>query len=494
MSCAAGLSISKLITQLSNTKKSLITFEEFKSELERKQTNGDPIYYLNIKEDEELFMVYYNNLPDVIGRKEYPNLEKNCRSVILEKKTMKPIASQYNKILYNDETVEFLKGKNWKNVVVQKCVEGTLLLVFFHGKKWYVATRRCLDAKESSWVKGQSYYDMFLDAVKGKIDLNKLNKKFCYHFVLVHHKNKNIVSYNWLGKDYKEVFHIMTTEKYTLNEVVSEVPGARYLEEMKFKHIGEVLKELGNMDTYQKKSKKITLEGYVLKYYAGPVHKSNFVLMKLQTKTYEMIMKVKPNNSNIYQCFLELYQRDELNAFLPFFTLYGKEIMGRIHTSMQNMAKEVLDLYHMTRKQKSTQLYEQLTGQYKATLFKLHGIYIESRRSEFSKSSQSIQTQQNSLQSNGIKETKANDTQPMEPSTTVQSNQPDKLDLGYAHTEGGAIKSINVYNVYNFLKKLPPNELRQLYFDRTLLINNEMATFINKNCVHTAAQASMMFK
>ena len=44
--------------------------------------------------------------------------------------------------------------------------------------------------------------------------------------------------------------------------------------------------------------KKVTNEGFILKYYTGEPFKSPFVILKLQTELYQKITTMKPNRSN----------------------------------------------------------------------------------------------------------------------------------------------------------------------------------------------------
>jgi|688.fasta_scaffold188652_1 hypothetical protein len=446
-----NLPINLLIQQLINTKGSQITFDELKEELAKKDTNGSPLYYLSLKEDADLCMLYYNNIPQTSSRDQFiMDLENSCRSIILDKNVLKPVVTQYNKILYNNESLEFLKDKKWENVVVQKCYEGTLIMVFNNNNKWYVTTRRCLDAQESTWIKNNSYFEMFSEAMNGKFTFEELNKNYCYHFILVHHKNRNIVSYRF-GREYKELFHILTTEKYTLTEVNHKINDkVKYIENESYKNLDELLNVISKQNDLDKSYQKITLEGYVLKYYYGEIYKSPFVTLKLQTNIYETLMRLKPNNSNIYQCFLELYQTDKLNEFLPYFTRYGNEVIRRINLSIKNMSKEVLDLYHMTRNKKNNDMYNELPEQYKKVLYELHGLYIKQRKDDFK---------------DGVDDKKT-----------------------------GSSKSINVFNVYQYLKSMPSTNLRQLYFDRSILLTNKKFTFLNNKCIDTMTQSTLMFK
>lgn len=448
-----NLPINILIKNLNDIKGSEINFSELKEELSRKDQLGNPFYYLSLKEDDDLCIIYYNNVPNnnTTRDKSIEALESSCRSLILDKLTLKPLVTQYNKILYNADSLDFLKDKSWSQIVVQKCYEGTLIMIFFHNNKWYVTTRRCLNAQESTWIRNKSYYDMFIEAMEGKFTFEELNKNYCYHFVLIHHKNKNIVSYNWLGREYKELFHILTTEKYLLDEINCKINDkVSYVAKEKFDTMDDLLKELNKQNDLDKTYQKITSEGYILRYYTGEIYKSPFITLKLQTSIYDTLMKLKPNNSNIYQCFLELYQKDKLNEFLPFFTRYGNEVIKRIHISIKNLSKETLDLYHLTRNKNNNEIYNNLTEQYKKCLYEIHGIYIKNRKQDFE---------------NGIDNKKL-----------------------------GSTRSINVFDIYHYLKNMPANELRQLYFDRMNISINDKFKFINRNCIDTMTQSTLMFK
>lgn len=447
-----NLPINILIKKLSDLKGSQISFDELKEELSRKDELANPVYYLSLKEDENLCMIYYNNILQTKDRDPFIiELENSCRSIILDKKLLKPVVTQYNKILYNADSLEFLKNKQWQNVVVQKCYEGTLIMLFNHENKWYITTRRCLNAQESTWIKNNSYFEMFMEAMNGKFEFDELDKNYCYHFVLVHHKNKNIVSYNSLGREYKELFHVLTTCKYTLDEINYVINDKiKYVQNETFDSLETLLLELTKQNELDRSYQKITSEGYILKYYTEESHKSPFVTLKLQTSIYDMLMKLKPNNSNIYQCFLELYQKDKLNEFLPYFTRYGNEVVKRIHSSIQNVSKEILDLYHMTRNKNNNEMYNGLPDQYKKCLYDIHGIYIKNRTEDFN---------------NGV------DTKKL-----------------------GSTKSINVFDIYHYLKNLPSNELRQIYYDRSLIINDIKFKFLNQNCINTMTQSTLMFK
>ena len=144
------------------------------------------------------------------------------------------------------------------------CYEGTLIVVFYEKGKWYICTRKCLDATTSQWIKGVSYYTLFMEAIKDKFTIENLDKRYCYHFVLIHHKNRNIVDYSYLGKQYKTVALVMTTEKYTHNRINCVVSDKiLYPRTMTFKNMDEIIAELTNISAGDEQTYNISTEGFM---------------------------------------------------------------------------------------------------------------------------------------------------------------------------------------------------------------------------------------
>ncbi len=448
----SNTAISNIINTLSEKKGSPITYDELKEELTKKNDDGGQKYYINIKNDDDLAILYYNDIQDDDNgntNKSNIDIESNCRSLIIDKKTLLPLGSQFNKIIYNADALEKIKNVDWNKIIIQKCYEGTMMLVYNNNNKWYVSTRRCLDSNKSKWIKNKSFREMFNEAMEGVFELDELNKDYCYHFILVHYKNKNIVSYPSLDNEYKKLYHTMTIKKYTLEEVEHKINNKVDTVDIEhFDNIEQVCNKLEKMSGYDEDNKKISSEGYVIRIYEGEVKKSPFKIYKLQTPIYQKLIKMKPNNSNIHQNYLELYQKDQLGEFLPYFTNFMPEIIQRISTAIKTLAKEILDLYHHTRKQKNPHIYEGLTVQYKKVLYCLHGTYMSHRKQEFE--NKRIFRKYNS-------------------------------------------RSINVHDVYHYLKDLPPYKLRQIFEDRIHLLKNENMLFLDKDCVYMMTLTTLMF-
>lgn len=405
---------------------------------------------LQLKENEDLCLVYHRDPPKTT----YNELEIECRSYIFDKKTLKTVSNQFPKIEYNADTEKILDNKDWKCVDVQTCYEGTMLCVFYHNTNMYVCTRRCLDAKESKWVKNMSHHTMFLDTINNKFKLTDLDQNLCHYFVLVHHENKNIISYeDKFGKNYKEIIHICSKDK-DQNTIEYNISGTKKPEMFNFDGLDALKKSLQEQDS-------INFEGYVLKLYDDPEKKGNCRVLKMQTKTYQTIKGIRPNNSNIFQVYLELYQRDKLHEFLDYYPKYKKVTINRISQSIKTLSQETLLLYHATRGKKNAELYARLGGNFKTILYKLHGLYLGRIPKNPDVHEQPVSTE--------IKE--------------------DTISHDMLTPE---ITSITVHDVYHLLKNQTASELRNLFLERYKLITEHGTFRPFTKCPQTWALSNLM--
>ncbi len=379
-----------------------VTWEEFKNELIL-QKNG-------IKEDEHLCLIYNDN---------------EIRNLIIEKSTLKVIATQFNNIIYNTDAISILNNlENFDNVDIYECYEGTLIVVFYYNNKWYITTRRCLESNKSIWSNNMSYYDLFNEA--RKFDFDKLNKKYFYQFVLIHHKNRNIIDYSYLyEQDYKELVHIMTVDIDTMIEIDYFIDGCIYPTKYNFKTTDEMLNKLNEISENDKNSKRITSEGFVIKL-------NKFTTMKTQTDIYKHLFEMKPNNSNLYQIFVELYKNDNLNGFIEYFVDDPMFVIRKIHNSFKTICEEVLKLYYITRNKKNDKIYNSLKPSYKKMLYDIHGEYIRLKN---------------------LNKTKR------------------------IH--------ITVHDVYKYLKKMETYELNDIFYDRMCMTNDKLPMLrYNNRCLN----------
>lgn len=384
----------------------ITTFEQLKTELSSQDETGNSKYNLQIKEDDDLAIIFYAN--DNTKQPIIDSLEWNTKSIIIEKSTLKPIVTHYNNMIYNIDTLNFISShinnseEFQTKFMVQPSYEGTMVIVFNYKDKWYVTTRRCLDADKSIWVKDVSYKMLFDDAVKDKNLYDKLDKNLCYHFVLIHHKNNNIVKYYPYNEksypdfcqdlllkidksDYAELIHVGTTKQYTLENVDIEIEGITKIGLIAFKTLDEMIYWINIINQADINSNTIRLEGFIVKYLDDNM---NLKIMKLQTQIYANLTQNKANSHNIYRSFIKMFQTNTLKTFLPYFV--GNEyktnsiIINTIMNSIKTLSIELETLYKNTRKNKGVhgneKLYDNLPGIYHKVLYDIHGMYIKNRK------------------------------------------------------------------------------------------------------------------
>jgi hypothetical protein len=389
------------------------------------------------KEDEN-FIIVFSETNETTGSP----IEDANKSVIICKSNYNPIVSQFNKIIYNDDAEKFILNKNWDDFTFKHCFEGTMIIVFYAYEKWYVCTRKCLDASKSTWIKGVSYYELFMDAISDKFKLDDLNKDYCYHFILVHHRNRNIVDYSYINDYYKNVSLAMVTEKYTYKRIDYHINDKIiYPTVYKFQNIESIKNHLDEISRNNVSMQKITTEGIIIEYCDS---NNDVVLLKMQTPIYKMIGEIKPNTSNIDAMFLELYQKDKLKNIMHYFTKQDYEVFKRINTSMRTLSSELLTIYHITRGHKNEEFYCELPSSYKNALYIIHGIYIKKRDKE-------------------------------------------------KQSELGDRTSIVIHDVYKCLKNLEPYILRKIYIDRVQMVESgNFADILIGDCFDTLIQGKLM--
>lgn len=352
--------------------------------------------------------------------------------IIYDKKQKKVLTNIISKIIFNEDAVKVLKNDNFnENIKIYDSYDGLIVSLFNHENKWFLSTQK--------YIHNLKYFQLFNECLED-FNIDNLNKKYCYTFILVHYKKQKIIDYSLIDNKlfYKELIPIFITEKYTQNEVKESLLNFKNLRPKKFKNIDELLTDINNISDSNEKRKLITTEGYFI---IKKVN-NNFVLFKIQTNIYREIKKIVPIFNNKHKTFLELYKKNNLTNYIAYFTKYKSDIIKRIHNSMCVLSQEILNIYHSTRQQNNPEMYNLLGDCYKKSLYDLHGIFINFRKNN--------------------------------------------TDL--------ASKSISVHNVYHYIKNLDLEILIELLKEHNELINNKMfENIINKTSLDLKALTLLIF-
>ena len=404
-------------------------FTDFYSHLE--EIFGQFILSACIDDDADILFINIRELiKDITTDNEYYSVLEETPNFIIDKENMNIIAMFNNPIKYNTNAANYIKTIDWSTVAVTPIHIGIETIVFNHKNKWYVADNNGINR----------YKDIFDELFP---NINCLDKNMCHYFSIIHTKLKKVINSGiCLNPDgyNNEIMHRKSTDKYCYSDNGFTIPNVEKINKMHFSCLDELVAKIEHISIENKVNKKITTYGYDI---------TNFYTYRLYTDIYMSIIKDIPSFENIHQLYLELYQNNKLTEILPFLSNYPIEIIHRINMTMKTLSRELLNIYHITRKQKNTEIYKILTDTYRKILYGIHGIYIENRKIDFV---------------NGIEK-----------------------DMG----DG---KSITVHDIYYYLKTVSFQQLKQLFIDRQkMLTNNIVAPYLIKSCIFTLTQTNLMF-
>ena len=340
---------------------------------------------------ENNMVILYNKYEN----KKKTQIEKECRSTIIDRSTYNVLCYSCPTPIYNIDAVNYM----WKNQNAEKesyiCYEGPLISLFCANNKWYISTRKCIFDNTSA-ESGQ--FKMFMDVLRKdnytNLDnfTNLLDSNTSYHFVLIHHLNENVVNYETeFGIEYTKLCFIFARNILTHVECKSENIETINLSDNIF-----LPKKILDFD----KMTNLSLQNIsVLPSYEGIIIKMNNNILKIQTPSYQFY-KVIGSEKNMYRGFLFLYQRNILKQFFetntspqcdrikkvvnPLNTNESFDIVGMIDCLFKVITSELLHLfrilYDLNGMQTNHSLYLKLPDQYKNILFKIRGIFFHNKK------------------------------------------------------------------------------------------------------------------
>jgi hypothetical protein len=358
-------------------------------------------------------------------------LERECRSLIIDRTTLKIKSYSCETPRVNKEGMDFLLANSTEPQIINVCYEGTYLSVFNHNAKWYVSTRRCLDSNDSVFDNGvihaeKSHFKMLEEVLNnaGYSSFNeftqKLNPDNSYYFVLIHHQNKHMINYtNQFGEKYGKICltTIRDSEMRELDIYTNKVDFASYTDSnTSFVFVPE---KLSSIDDFANSNKQLKYdsapdsEGIVIRVWSSETSKNH--LIKLQNTNYQFAL-VLGSDRNMFKGLLYLYQTDKLveyftqnaNAYNmkkivnPLNTSESYDTVGTVDAVFKVCTSETFELFKLLWSIKNGQhqnkeLYEMLPKEYKDVMFAVRGLYYKKKASFYKKDGEtSVQDIKNS--------------------------------------------------------------------------------------------------
>jgi len=272
-------------------------------------------FLTNVNWKNELFVMNTNRKSADFEK--YPEL-LHANGIIMEvpedhTSVPKILAYSFNTIRDYTPELDTEFADNFNDYFIEPIMDGAIIRVWSRNNEWMISTIKCIDARDANWSNNKSFRDLFDEASKDIIDYTKLNKDYCYTFVLRHPENHMIIRY-----DTPSIIHLstfdMTKHTYVEHDIdIPQIPKAPF---DNFKSLQENLATPfePHVLTYD------TNLGYIL------THKQTLNKYKFEAPAYARAKELKGNTPNIKYRIIDIIKNNEIEEFLNFFPQYSADV------------------------------------------------------------------------------------------------------------------------------------------------------------------------
>ena len=271
-------------------------------------------------------------------------------------------------------------------ILAEEFIEGTMINVFWDSSLginggWEISTRNTPGATCSFFknYKNKSFRDMFLEAtIANNLDINYLNKLYCYSFVLQHPENRIVIpfkqpqlylvaiySIEYIEKNiFVNVFdHYTYKDYFHANNITIKLP-----EIYQFNKYSELIEKYASMNT------SYNIVGVVL------YNKYTNERTKIRNPVYEQVRYLRGNQPKLQYQYLSLRKEGKVKDFLKFYP-ENKKQFSEFRDQLHLFTNTLFNNYKSCYVKKEKPLCE-FTEQYKTHMYNIHQIYLNTLREE----------------------------------------------------------------------------------------------------------------
>lgn len=350
-----------------------------------KVMNGDTLNSLNVTECKYLFGE--NNLNYKIIRYNKDTLYVDhtygiFRSVVINSNN-EVVSFAPPKSISSEKFVELYPQKCDK-IVAEEFVEGTMINVFWDNmlNDWNISTRNTVGAEVYFYKtdKSKTFKTMFYEALhETNLDLNNLNKEFCYSFVLQHPENRIVVPTNSPTLYLVQVYQIKKENDEWCVHVVSmnEIKEQTIWKETSVK-FPQIYEGWNNYDDLENKYASRNTEYNVMGVVVKNVETND--RCKFRNPIYEEVRHLRGNQPKLQYHYLSLRKNGKIAEYLKYYPEFKNEFSkfrDQLHLFTNTLYANYISCY--IKKEKPL---GEFNGQYKTHMFNIHKIYLDSLRAE----------------------------------------------------------------------------------------------------------------
>jgi hypothetical protein len=312
-----------------------------------------------------------------------------CRSVIVNSEN-KVVCYSPSKSIHSDAFIKKYDSNNG-SIVAQEFVEGTMINVFWDSTigltgGWEIATRNTIGAKTCFYKNkyNKTFRDMFLEAAGyNGLNIELLNKTYCYSFVLQHPENRIVVPFSYpilyLIAVYSidNVYSINNTDKDNIivNIVVNIIDmefikssqhfkstSVQFPKNYEYKTYSELIEKYASMNT------NYDVLGFVL------YNRETGERTKVRNPVYEYVRSLRGNQAKTQYQYLCLRRENKVAEFLKFYPDHKKQF-SQFRDQIHLFTDTLLSNYQSCYIRKEKPLGE-FPSQYRTHMYNIHQLYM----------------------------------------------------------------------------------------------------------------------
>jgi len=299
------------------------------------------------------------------------------RSIVMHNKTLLSFAPP--KSVSPDDFIEKYPS-NSNMLTAEEFIEGTMINVFYdiYVKTWIIATRNTVGGEVVFFKDSNTTFNnMFKEAMENaNLNIEKLNQKYCYSFVLQHPKNRIVTPFS--------VTHLYLCAVYYINEEVAKINVceqdlSQIREEDMWKDtdiqfpIQYPWTSFDNMiERFASLNTPYNIQGVVIKNYITGER------TKIRNPCYEEIKQLKGNHSKLQYQYLSLRKTGKLPEFFKFYPETKKDMSNfreQLHMFTRTLHSNYIACY--VKKEQPLNVY---SPQYKTHMYHLHQHFLTNLR------------------------------------------------------------------------------------------------------------------
>ena len=305
-----------------------------------------------------------------------------CRSVILN--SVNQVVCFAPPKSYKADIFIKKYSENTIGIQAEEFLEGTMVNVFFDPTigvtgSWEISTRNNVGATSSFFKSpgSKTFRQMFMEAAaECKLDINKLETKLCYSFVLQHPENRIVVPFSkpqlYLVGVYKinnrpnnVTIDFFDAEEYQhfFGELGTSV---KFPEIYNFNKYSELIEKYGSMNT------SYDIVGVVIH------NKETGERTKIRNPVYEQVRNLRGNQPKLQYQYLSLRKEGKVKDFLKFYPenkIEFSTFRDQVHLFTNTLYANYVSCYI----KKEKHLIE-FSEQYRTHMFNIHQLYMNELR------------------------------------------------------------------------------------------------------------------